>query len=66
MMEATWKKEYRMGGMPLFDSCIHAFGSAGTGGFSNKNLSVGAYDSTYFDVVIGIFMLLFGAQSGWW
>ncbi len=51
-----------LGGMPLFDSCIHAFGSAGTGGFSNKNLSVGAYDSVYFDVVIGIFMLLFGVN----
>ena len=51
-----------LGGMPLFDSCIHAFGSAGTGGFSSKNLSVGAYDSAYFDVVIGIFMLLFGVN----
>ncbi|MDE6456434.1 MAG: TrkH family potassium uptake protein, partial [Dysosmobacter sp.] len=51
-----------LGGMPLFDSCIHAFGSAGTGGFSNKNLSVGAYDSAYFDVVIGVFMLLFGVN----
>ena len=50
------------GGMPLFDSCIHAFGSAGTGGFSNRNLSVGAYDSVYFDVVIGVFMLLFGVN----
>ncbi len=50
------------GGMPLFDSCIHAFGSAGTGGFSNRNLSVGAYDSAYFDVVIGVFMLLFGVN----
>ncbi len=51
-----------LGGMPLFDSCIHAFGSAGTGGFSSKNLSVGAYDNAYFDVVIGIFMLLFGVN----
>ena len=51
-----------VGGMPLFDSCIHAFGSAGTGGFSNKNLSVGAYDNAYFDVVIGVFMLLFGVN----
>lgn len=49
-----------LGGMPLFDACIHAFGSAGTGGFSNRNLSIGAYNSPYFDVVIGIFMLLFG------
>ena len=51
-----------LGGMPLFDSCIHAFGSAGTGGFSSKNLSVGAYDNAYFDVVIGVFMLLFGVN----
>ena len=51
-----------LGGMPLFDACIHAFGSAGTGGFSSKNLSVGAYDSVYFDIVIGVFMLLFGVN----
>jgi len=51
-----------VGGMPLFDACIHAFGSAGTGGFSSRNLSVGAYDSAYFDVVIGVFMLLFGVN----
>ena len=34
-----------LGGMPLFDACIHAFGTAGTGGFSSRNISVGAYDS---------------------
>ena len=51
-----------LGGMPMFDACIHAFGTAGTGGFSNRNLSVGAYDSAYFDVVIGVFMLLFGVN----
>jgi len=50
------------GGMPLFDSCIHAFGTAGTGGFSSRNLSVGAYQSVYFDIIIGIFMLLFGVN----
>ena len=50
------------GGMPLFDSCIHSFGSAGTGGFSCRNLSVGAYNNPYFDIVIGIFMLLFGVN----
>ena len=51
-----------LGGMPLFDACIHAFGTAGTGGFSSRNLSVGAYNSPYFDMVIGIFMLLFGVN----
>ena len=50
------------GGMPLFDACIHSFGSAGTGGFSCRNLSVGAYQNPYFDIVIGIFMLMFGVN----
>ncbi len=51
-----------LGGMPLFDACIHAFGTAGTGGFSCRNLSIGAYNSVYFDAVIGVFMLLFGVN----
>lgn len=50
------------GGMPFFDSCVHAFGSAGTGGFSNRNASVGAYDNPFFDIVIGTFMLLFSVN----
>ncbi len=49
-----------LGGMSLFDALICSFGTAGTGGFSNKALSVGAFDSAYVDIVIGIFMLLFG------
>ena len=49
-----------LGGMPLFESMLTAFGTAGTGGFSNKALSVGAYNSPYFEIVIGVFMLLFG------
>ena len=48
------------GGMNLFDSLIHAFGSAGTGGFSNYADSVGHFDSAYIDYVISIFMILFG------
>lgn len=50
------------GGMSLFDSLIHSFGSAGTGGFSNMNLSVGHYNNPYFDIVIGVFMMLFGVN----
>lgn len=48
------------GGMPLFDSIVHTFGSAGTGGFGIKNTSIGYYNSAYIDYVIGIFMALFG------
>jgi trk system potassium uptake protein TrkH len=50
------------GGMPLFDSFIHAFGAAGTGGFSSKALSVGAYNSAYIEIVLGIAMLVFGTN----
>ena len=49
-----------LGGMPLFDSVVHTFGTAGTGGFSIKNASIGAYDSAYLQAVIGVFMALFG------
>lgn len=47
-------------GMGGFDSIIHALSTAGTGGFSNKNLSIGAYDNAAVDVIITIFMYLFG------
>ncbi|GAB1475446.1 TrkH family potassium uptake protein [Bacillota bacterium] len=50
------------GGMPLFDAFIHAFGTAGTGGFSNKNISVGFYESAYINIVLSVFMLMFGTN----
>lgn len=48
------------GGMSLFDSLVHAFGTAGTGGFSVYNASIGHYGSLYFEIVIAVFMFLFG------
>ncbi|MBW2061072.1 MAG: TrkH family potassium uptake protein [Deltaproteobacteria bacterium] len=48
------------GGMDLFDSFCHTFGTLATGGFSTKNASIGHYQSVYFDVVITVFMLLAG------
>lgn len=47
------------GGMSLFDSIVHAFGTAGTGGFGIKADSIGGYNH-YLQWVIAIFMLLFG------
>ncbi|MBO5224739.1 MAG: TrkH family potassium uptake protein [Clostridia bacterium] len=47
------------GGMPVFDSIVHAFGTAGTGGFGVKANSIGGYNA-YLQWVIAIFMLLFG------
>ena len=51
-----------LGGMNMFDSLIHAFGTAGTGGFSNYAASVGHFDSAYIDGVISIFMISFGVN----
>ena len=48
------------GGMSLYDSVIHAFSTAGTGGFNNRANSVAYYDSAYIDGVITVFMILFG------
>ncbi len=50
------------GGMSLFDALVHAFGTAGTGGFSSRALSIGYYDSAYIDTVVTVFMILFGVN----
>lgn len=49
-----------LGGMPWFDALCNAFGTAGTGGFSVLNNGIGQYNNLYFEVVITIFMILFG------
>lgn len=48
-----------VGGMPFFDSVVHAFGTAGTGGFGIKSDSIASY-SPYLQWVITIFMMIFG------
>ncbi|MEE0967920.1 MAG: TrkH family potassium uptake protein [Clostridia bacterium] len=48
-----------LGGMDLFDSLTHAFGTAGTGGFGIKSDSIASY-SPYLQWVITVFMLIFG------
>ncbi len=47
------------GGMPIFDSAVHALGTAGTGGFGIKADSLVSY-SPYLQWVITIFMFIFG------
>lgn len=49
-----------LGGMSFYESLIHTFGTVGTGGFSTKNASIGAFSSSYIVMVIGIFMVLSG------
>lgn len=48
------------GGMSLFDSICHTFGTVSTSGYSTYNASVGHFDSAYFDWIIILFMFLGG------
>lgn len=48
-----------VGDMTFFESVLHTFGTAGTGGFGMKADSIGGY-SAYSQWVIAIFMMLFG------
>ncbi len=51
-----------IGGMPLFDSIVNSFATAGTGGFAVLNNSIEGYNSVYAETVIGVFMLIFGVN----
>ncbi len=56
------------GGMPFFDSLVHSFGTAGTGGYGIYKDSIGHYQQAgythalYFEIVITVFMFLFGVN----
>lgn len=50
------------GGMPLFDSIVNSLATAGTGGFAILSNSIEGYNSLYSEIVIGIFMLIFGVN----
>lgn len=50
----------KTGGMSLFDSLTHSFGTLATGGFSTKNASIAHFNSVYIDAVITVFMILAG------
>ena len=49
------------GGMNLFESLVHTFGTAGTGGFGVYSDSIGHY-SSYVQWIVTVFMLLFGVN----
>ncbi|MDH5716725.1 MAG: TrkH family potassium uptake protein [Spirochaetia bacterium] len=57
-----------MGGMNLFESLCHTFGTMGTGGFSPLNQSIGSYtirsqaNTIYFEIIIIIFMFIAGTN----
>ena len=50
------------GGMSIYEALGHAFASAGTGGFSTRNSSLGEFNSLYIEVVATVFELLFSVN----
>lgn len=51
-----------LGGMSFMDAILHAFATAGTGGFSTHGEGLAYFDSAYIDAVVTIFLVLFGAN----
>ena len=49
-----------LGDVSLFDSLCLSFGAAGTGGFAVSSAGIAGYGSAYVEIVLGIFMILFG------
>ena len=49
----------RIAGLPWYDAIVLSFSTAGTGGFSIKNASVGAYGSPAVEIIVIIFLILF-------
>jgi trk system potassium uptake protein TrkH len=47
-------------GIPVYDSVVHGLAAAGTGGFSIRNASIGAYGNVFAEVITAVFMFLFG------
>ena len=50
------------GGMSFYEALLHAFSTAGTGGFSTNPASIGGFGSRYIETVITVFMFLFGVN----
>ncbi|MDO4866107.1 MAG: TrkH family potassium uptake protein [Clostridia bacterium] len=48
--------------MNLYDALVHMFGAAGTGGFGTYGDSIAHFNSAAVDIVIGVFMALFGVN----
>lgn len=52
----------RVAGMDWYDAVTHAMSTAGTGGFSGRNSSVGSFGSPAIEIIITVFMLLFSVN----
>ncbi|MCQ2559039.1 MAG: TrkH family potassium uptake protein, partial [Oscillospiraceae bacterium] len=50
------------GGLSFYDALLHSFSTAGTGGFSTYSNGIAAFNSAYVEIVITVFMILFGVN----
>ena len=50
------------GGMSFYEALLHTFATAGTGGFSTRAASIGAFDSVYVEMVVAFFLVLYGTN----
>ncbi len=50
----------RFAGMDWFDALCHTFSTLGTGGFSTRTASIGAFQNPFIEYVIVVFMIIAG------
>lgn len=49
-------------GLNPYDAAVHSLATAGTGGFSNYGKSIGAFSSVPVEIVVTVFMFMFGVN----
>lgn len=52
----------RIFGMSMYDAVLHAFSTAGTGGFSTMSNSITGFQSQEIETILSVFMILFGVN----
>lgn len=53
-----------LAGMSFYEALIHTFSTVATGGFSNRSLSIGAFQSPWVRLIILFFMFVAGVNFG--
>lgn len=53
-----------LSGMSLFDAISHSFSTIAIGGFSTHDASIGYFNSSVINTIIGIFLLISGCNYG--
>lgn len=51
-----------LGGMSFYEAVLHAFATAGTGGFSTRSMGLASFNSQYINTVVTVYLILFGTN----